>query len=98
MGNNVSSHPLLSVTLADCYVDGSLNVYKFQIFLLFKRKRENDEFFHNLRNSSSVSSESQPPQKRRKREVKKHNLEIEDTNGAMTILTPQKSIWYSFYV
>ena len=58
MGNNISSHPLLPVTLADCYIDGSLNVYKYQIFLLLKRKRENDEFFQNFRNSSFASSDS----------------------------------------
>ena len=38
------------------------------------------------------------PKKKKKRGEKTQFLEIEDTNGAMSILAPQKSIWYSFYV
>ena len=63
-----------------------------------KRKRENDDYFQNFRNSTTASSYSQPPKKKRKREIKKLNLEFEDSNGSLSILTPKKTIWHSIYV
>ena len=41
MGNNASLPPILLTTVSDCYVNGKMDIFKSQILLLVKRKREN---------------------------------------------------------
>ena len=75
MGNGLSSPPLLPLTFADCFTEGSINIQKYQLYLLIKRQREDS--LHapiNLipRTQSNVDDGHQ--KKKRKRYVKKHRV------------------------
>ena len=78
MGNNISSSTPLPVTLSDCYVDGVLDTYKLQKYLVLKRKRENEEQEQFLQATSSLVTLSHPSKKRKIRSVKKHVLKIKN--------------------
>ena len=43
MGNSLSVQPVIPQTFADCYPNGQLDIMKFQLYLLLKRKREDEE-------------------------------------------------------
>ena len=40
MGNSLSSSPLIPLTFAECFREGRIDINKYQLYLLVKRKRE----------------------------------------------------------
>ena len=53
MGNSLSSPPILPLTVGEYFVNGELNIRKYQLYFPVKKKREDNL---NLQINSSVST------------------------------------------
>ena len=97
MGNSVSVPPVIPLSFSDCFINGKLDVFKYQMYFFVKRKRERDECIFNVDNIIS-SEETKPPPAKRIRTVKKHEVIITHPNGSTSYMEPTNSLWYTLYV
>ena len=99
MGNELSSTPILPLSFGDCFVNGQLDIKKYQLYLLVRRKREeNIEKPINSSECSKVNEDERPHKKRKCRSVKKHRIEITQPDGTVTYMEPKNSLWYLLYI
>ena len=99
MGNGLSSPPLLPLTFADCFTEGSINIQKYQLYLLIKRQREDNlQAPTNLIPQTQSNVDDGHQKKKRKRSVKKHRVQIQNADGSFMYMEPCSSLWYVLYV
>ena len=97
MGNNVSVAPIIPLSFGDCFIDGKFDIYKYQIYILIKKKREREDisfyYYHTISNK-----DLKPPPTKRIRTVKKHELIIAHPNSSTAYMEPTNYLWYNLYV
>ena len=99
MGNNLSSPSILPLTFGECFINGKLNIMKYQLYLLVKRKREeNLDIRINCSDSVNMHEEERPKKMRKTRSVKKHQIKISNPDGTFTYMEPRTSLWQMLYV
>ena len=99
MGNSLSSPTLLPLTFADCFTEGIIDIKKYQLYLLLKRKREDSlESPNNLFPPYQSNVDNGHQKKKRKRSVKKHRVQIFNADGSFMYMEPCSSLWYVLYV
>ena len=99
MGNGLSSPTLLPLTFADCFTDGSIDIKKYQLYLVLKQKREESlESPINLIPHTQSNVDNSHEKKKRKRSVKKHRVKIHNADGSLMYMEPRSSLWYVLYV
>ena len=73
MGNDLSSPSILPLSFGKCFVNGELNIRKYQLYLLVKKKREDSiDLRINCSDSVNTDVEERPQKKRKTQSVKKH--------------------------
>ena len=104
MGNSLSVQPVIPQTFADCYPNGQLDIMKFQLYLLLKRKREEEE---QSMIDLSLNKEVTCGQKQKasmysirctSRSTKKHLITMINEDGTESIMYPCNSLWYNLYL
>ena len=97
MGNELSSTPILPLSFGDCFVNGQLDIKKYQLYLLVRRKREeNIEKPINSSECSKVNEDERPHKKRKCRSVKKHRIEI--TQHSFICILPIQTLFLVYNV
>ena len=99
MGNSLSSSPLIPLTFAEYFREGRIDINKYQLYLLVKRKRETSlqEPIHLIQNTE-VNVDDNHTKKKRKRSVKKHRIQVYNIDGSWTYMEPCNSLWYLLYI
>ena len=73
MGNSLATPPILPCTFHDCFQNGKLDIYKYQTYLILKRRREEEELAIILQGCQTplddIHSQGTPA-KKQKRSVK----------------------------
>ena len=98
MGNNISSTPILPLSFGDCFVNGQLDIKKYQLYLLVKRKQEENVEISFISSLSKANDDERPHKKRKVRLVKKHRIEIPNPDGTVTYMEPNNSLWYLLFI
>ena len=96
MGNIFSVPPVMTFSFGDCVIDGKLDINKYQIYFIIKKKREREGISFDFDHKIS-KKEVKPPEKRI-RSVKKHELIITHPNVSTTYMEPINFLWYTLYV
>ena len=109
MGSSQSHLYIKPLLFADCFKGSNLDIFKYQVFLTLKRKREEEED-HIINSAFGLNGVytkkramdntlSQDKEKRRKdRSVKKHDLVHTDLDGNEKVMTWKDSLWHTLYI
>ena len=102
MGNDFSTSIIPPpITLRDCFIDGELNLYRYQAYRQrIDRRRLQTSRIKSLRSniaSQLNSSHQKRVVKRTPRTVKKHRLFVRGDNGELREYTMKDTLWYMLY-
>ena len=103
MGSNISQDitppPL---TLKDCLINGRINLPRYYWY-----RRRQDQYISRLRTTDNNRGEKRKRdyqikssfiQRKITRSVKKHTIEVRDSDGNIRQLKPEETLWYMLYV